>query len=83
MRDVGDPMSIPDIPGAGHRELGGFSGSVSFLIPCLFVYTHTLDQQLRCLNLRKLSLQSWSVIPDAKRDCRGLSSKISYSRSLW
>jgi len=26
MRDVGDPMSIPDIPGAGHRELGGFSG---------------------------------------------------------
>ncbi|RLN21935.1 uncharacterized protein C2845_PM07G40290 [Panicum miliaceum] len=26
MRDIGDPMSIPDIPGAGHRELGGFSG---------------------------------------------------------
>ncbi|PUZ58868.1 hypothetical protein GQ55_5G541800 [Panicum hallii var. hallii] len=26
MRGVGDPMSIPDIPGAGHRELGGFSG---------------------------------------------------------
>lgn len=26
IRDVGDPMSIPDIPGAEHRELGGFSG---------------------------------------------------------
>ncbi|OEL35056.1 KH domain-containing protein [Dichanthelium oligosanthes] len=26
MCDVGDPMSISDIPGTGHREFGGFSG---------------------------------------------------------
>ncbi|KAL6850241.1 hypothetical protein ACP4OV_020868 [Aristida adscensionis] len=27
LHDVGDPMSISDIPGAAHRGLGGFSGS--------------------------------------------------------
>ncbi|CAM0145500.1 unnamed protein product [Urochloa decumbens] len=28
MHDIGDPMAISDIPGAGHRELSGFSGAV-------------------------------------------------------
>jgi len=57
--------------------------SLGLFLLSYYLSVYTLDQQLRCLNLRKLSLQSWSVIPDAKRDCRGLSSKISYSRSLW
>ena len=31
MRDLSDPVSISDIPGAGHREAGGFSGFVCSL----------------------------------------------------
>lgn len=36
MHDVGDPMSISDIPRAGHREHGGFSGPPqSSMLPTL------------------------------------------------
>jgi len=31
LRDLSDPVSISDIPGAGHREAGGFSGFVCSL----------------------------------------------------
>ncbi|CAO2209311.1 unnamed protein product [Urochloa humidicola] len=47
MRDIGDPMAISDIPGAGHREFGGFSGpgqpsvmpnlTAEVLVPRLFI----------------------------------------------
>ena len=57
--------------------------SLGLFLLSYYLSVYTLDQQLRCLNLRKLSMQSWSVIRDAKHDCRGLSSKISCSRSLW
>jgi hypothetical protein len=37
MRDLSDPVSISDIPGAGHREAGGFPGFV-----CSFTFSFYL-----------------------------------------
>lgn len=80
MRDLSDPVSISDIPGAGHREAGGFPGFV-----CSFTFSFYLPGGggiLFLMNNFKLFLQSWSAIYDAKLDCRGLGSKISYPCSL-
>jgi len=37
MQVVGDPISLPDIPGMAHRGMGGFPGFVSCLGLNMFI----------------------------------------------
>lgn len=70
MRNVGDPMSISDIPGMAPRGIGGFSGFVSCLVFYLFLSFNQQHWETSCIYLRNCDCSPGqsSMVPNITAD---------------